>query len=403
MARLLSLLDPIAERPSGSLQFLTGPRSLYSAEEVTRAIALPAILFSEFDAETARSLAALFNGDGVEVRAVEGNRIGRSLLAPLKPENPWRFAVAFMSFGTFVAIAGRASHAAQLLVALSMGSSVLIAVALDRWKKRRLPPAGRGVFLAARRHRFRPGRGGAAGGRDRHRGGCPCARSTRATLRRRDRALSGHAAGRAARSEIGGPVERDRFAAPNCGRRAGIARRPAPDGGAARRSGCGARRADRGRADAGADAAGARGRRPRRRARVARRHAHGRRGDARTPPRGRAGAGAVVGEAVPAARARCGSCIARRRRWTRPPIGTRAPWRPHRRSWTLCWSLRPDRISTLSRMDLFARSAEKDRRGQPLAERMRPRSLDGVRRPGAPARSGQAAAARAARRRSCRR
>jgi serine/threonine protein kinase len=147
MARLLSLLDPIAERSSGSLQFLTGPRSLYSAEEVTRAIALPAILFSELDAETARSLAALFNGDGVEVRAVEGNRIGRSRLAPLKPENPWRFGVAFMSFCTFVAIAGRASHAAQLLVALSMGSSVLIAVALDRWKKRRLPPAGRGVFL----------------------------------------------------------------------------------------------------------------------------------------------------------------------------------------------------------------------------------------------------------------
>jgi len=147
-AHLLGVLDPIAETPDRSLQFLTGRRDLYSPQEIKAGIALPAVLFGGLDSAAARSLESLFRGDGLDVRAVEGQPLGRSIRGVLRSVSPKRALAVAMPLAAFAWIAAT-DHTFAAAAAVVAGLGVLVALstgAVKLWRKRRSPAETRGVF-----------------------------------------------------------------------------------------------------------------------------------------------------------------------------------------------------------------------------------------------------------------
>jgi serine/threonine-protein kinase len=146
---LLGTLDPIAQAPDRTLQFLTGRRDLYSDEEKKSGIALPAVLFTDLDAETARALESLFRRDGLEVRAVEGRPIARSIRGWLRGDSPKRTIAVGAPVLALSFVYGHAGHSAWLGIAVSGGLGIAVGLVLGvgQWLKKRRDPAPRlGVF-----------------------------------------------------------------------------------------------------------------------------------------------------------------------------------------------------------------------------------------------------------------
>ena len=148
-ARLLGVLDPIADPSERSIKFLTGPRELYSQEEVSNGIALPAVLFNGLDAETARSLESLFRRDGLEVSAVDGTSIGGAMRAALRGVNRRRAVALAAPLLAFVGLGATGSHVlrAGLVGGMCVMLLVGITVGVGRWlARRRKSGESRGVF-----------------------------------------------------------------------------------------------------------------------------------------------------------------------------------------------------------------------------------------------------------------
>jgi hypothetical protein len=82
-AKLLKLVEALAQPLNRPLQFLIGNRNLYSTEEQSAGISLPAVLFNNLDEASARKLASTFLAHGLDVRARKGT--GENLPAAQNP------------------------------------------------------------------------------------------------------------------------------------------------------------------------------------------------------------------------------------------------------------------------------------------------------------------------------
>ena len=147
-SRLLGILDPIAENSERSLQFLTGRRDLYSPEEIKTGIALPAVMFSGLDAETARSLESVFRREGLEVRAVQGGALRRSVREVIGAVSAKQVVALAVPVTALTLLTVKGSH--SLVPTIYFGALILMAIGLGaafKWfKNRRKPNQSRGVF-----------------------------------------------------------------------------------------------------------------------------------------------------------------------------------------------------------------------------------------------------------------
>jgi hypothetical protein len=136
---LLRLLEPITKRLDIRLLFLTGDPGLYSDQELKEGVALPAVLLSDLDRESAHQLASLCRGGGLDVEVIEGT--AERLLRTATPRStPWRFA----SVGVLGAVlVGFRVH--SLFWGLATGVS-WGALALLGWSRRRLLRETKGLF-----------------------------------------------------------------------------------------------------------------------------------------------------------------------------------------------------------------------------------------------------------------
>jgi hypothetical protein len=139
--RLLRVLDSVALPPEQLPLFLIGDPALYSEGERNRGIELPAILFSELDEATARSLAALFRSHDLDVVAARGSASlpgGKALTAQgIRRAIPLAFVLC-MSIGALTGAIG-------VVIGIALGGFVASGLGL--------------IHIVQRRRRLRSGLG----------------------------------------------------------------------------------------------------------------------------------------------------------------------------------------------------------------------------------------------------